>query len=124
MASCFFINACNDASKTNNTITENAAQNTVTQSPSITGSWVQPNPINEKEVQGFTLNADSSASSINMATLAYKKWWMSDGKLFLITESMGNKISFMDTAAYDIVNQTDSSLEIKRGEYAEKYKKQ
>jgi len=33
------------------------------------GTWVQPNPINEKEVQGFKLNKDSSAESINMATL-------------------------------------------------------
>jgi len=38
----------------------------------IYGSWVQPNPIYEKEVQGFKLNKDSSAESINMATLVYK----------------------------------------------------
>ena len=90
----------------------------------FSGSWVQPNPINENEVQGFTLNEDSSASSINMATLLYKKWWLKNGKLFLISESIGNKVSSVDTTAYEVVNHTDSTLEIKNGNYTDKYVKQ
>lgn len=29
------------------------------------GSWIQPNPINDKEVQGFILKNDGTAQSIN-----------------------------------------------------------
>jgi len=37
------------------------------------GSWILEQSSNEYE-DGFTLNMDNTASSINMATLIYKKW--------------------------------------------------
>ena len=87
------------------------------------GSWVQPNPINEKEVQGFTLKSDGTAASVNMATLVYKKWWTEKGKLILVAESIGNGSSSIDTTQYEIVNKTNSILELKNGNYTEKYTK-
>ena len=89
------------------------------------GSWVQPNPINEKEVQGFTLEENGGASSINMATMVYKKWWTdSSHNLVLVAESIGNGISFLDTSSYSVVVVNDSALTIKQGDYTDTYIKQ
>ena len=77
----------------------------------LTGSWIQPNPINDKEVQGFTLKNDGTAESINMATLVYKKWWAENGKLNLVAESIGSGSSSTDTTQYEIIKNTDVILE-------------
>ena len=71
---------------------------------------MQPNPINEKEVQGFKLNKDSSAESINMATLVYKYWWLRDHNLNLVSESKGNKQTIVDTTMYHVVQLTNKEL--------------
>lgn len=119
------VSACNESTKekSEEINIKNSEQQTKSKPISLSGSWVQPNPINEKEVQGFTLNEDSSAVSINMATLLYKKWWENNGTLYLVTESIGNKVSSVDTTAYEVV-YTDSTLEIKNGNYTDKYVKQ
>lgn len=88
------------------------------------GDWVQPNPINESEVQGFALKKDGTAESINMATLQYKNWWYESDKLNLVAESIGNGISFMDTAKYEVVKITDTTLELKDERNIYSYKKQ
>ena len=49
----------------------------------IQGKWVEPNPINADEVQGFELKQDGTASSINMATLAFQQWNLENGELLL-----------------------------------------
>ena len=102
------------------TVTETAKDTTNL----LVGSWVQPNPINDKEVQGFLINSDGTAESINMATLLYKKWWQEDGKLILIMESVGNGSSSIDTLKYDIVKNTTTELELKMGDYTDKYTRQ
>jgi len=89
----------------------------------LIGSWVQTNPINDKEIQGFTINVDSSAVSINMATLVYKKWWLIDKKLYLVAESIGNRSTSIDTIKYDIVTNTTDSLVLKNGNSIDKYLK-
>lgn len=125
-ASIMLLSACNETSKekSEEINIKNSEEKAESKPVSISGSWVQPNPINEKEVQGFTLNEDSSAVSINMATLLYKKWWENNGTLYLVAESIGNKVSSIDTTAYELVNHTDSILEIKTGNYTDKYKRQ
>ncbi len=90
----------------------------------LVGSWVQPNPINDKQVQGFTIKNDGTAESINMTTMLYKKWWEEDGKLVLVSESVGNGSTSTDTLKYDIVKNTTTELEIKTGDIVDKYKKQ
>ncbi len=65
----------------------------------IAGTWIEPNPINAAEVQGVTLNADGTASSVNMATLLFKSWKLEDNHLILSSTSIGNKqtIESIDT---------------------------
>ncbi len=79
----------------------------------LVGEWVQPNPINSKEVQGFSLLENGTAKSINMATLQYEKWWMDNNELFLVGTSIGNHQQSTDTLAYKIIKLNNSSLSIK-----------
>ncbi|HWS61100.1 MAG TPA: lipocalin family protein [Flavobacterium sp.] len=117
--------SCNKTSKGAETTPETTVKETAKDTTNLlVGSWVQPNPINDKEVQGFTIKSDGTAESINMATLLYKKWWEEDGKLILVSESIGNSSSSMDTMRYDIVKNTATELEIKMGDFVDKYKKQ
>lgn len=72
----------------------------------IQGTWVEPNPINPEEVQGFTLNADGTAESVNMATLVFKSWNLDNRTLTLSSESIGNRqtISSVDTLQVTKIN--------------------
>ena len=93
-------------------------------SDQFAGSWVQPNPINDKEVQGFVLNKDGTAQSINMETLKYRKWWMESGKLVLVMESIGNRVSSVDTVKYEVVTNDGKQLKLKDRDAVEEYRKQ
>ena len=66
---------------------------------SIEGSWVEPVPGMPGMQQGFVLDGDGSASSINMATLKYEAWKKVGNRLLLSGTSIGNhqNISFTDT---------------------------
>jgi hypothetical protein len=81
----------------------------------LIGSWVQPNPINSKEVQGFTLLENGEAKSINMATLLYEKWWINNNELFLVETSIGNHQQSTDTSSYKIIKLDSHNLSIKYG---------
>ncbi len=76
----------------------------------IAGTWIEPNPINTTEVQGFTLNPDGTASSVNMATLIFKNWQMNDATLLLTSESIGNKQTITGTDTLQIVKLDADSL--------------
>ena len=95
-----------------------------TDTSQLIGLWVQPNPINANEVQGFDLKKGGTAESINMATLKYKSWLYVADTLTLVVESIGNKTSSVDTLKYQVTKITDKELELKRGQIIERYKKQ
>lgn len=83
----------------------------------ITGSWVEPLTLGgNNSVQGFKLNEDGTASSINMSTLVWKSWARSGNDLIMTGESIGNGASFefSDTMRIDKLNR-DSLLLIGRG---------
>lgn len=88
---------------------------------SIEGSWVEPVPGMPGMQQGFVLDGDGSASSINMATLKYEAWKKVGNRLLLSGTSIGNhqNISFTDTLT--IEKLTQDSLILKRGELLLKY---
>jgi hypothetical protein len=93
------------------------------QSNQFAGSWLQPNPINENESQGFVLKSDGTAQSINMATLLYKEWWVESNKLVLVMESIGNRASSVDTIKYEVLLINDKELKLKDGELIDEYKR-
>jgi hypothetical protein len=120
VAACLFFSACQSNSHTDASIV-NDSQATVKDTSDNTkfsdalfyGSWVEPNPINEKELQGFKLNEDNTAESINMATLLYRHWWFDDNKLYLVSESKGNRKSVSDTITYDVLQATPQELHLR-----------
>lgn len=67
--------------------------------PCIEGTWVQPIPGAETEIQGLRLEPDGKASSVNMATLLYEGWDLDGETLILHGKSIGNGITidFRDT---------------------------
>ena len=88
------------------------------------GSWVEPIPGNETEVQGFTLNEDGTASSINMNTLVYQKWVLKKGQLILTAKSIGNHSSSIDNEVYSIELVGKNSLTLNNGFASFTYKRQ
>ena len=129
VAAFLFFSACQSNSHTDATTVNDSqatvkdtAENKKISSALFYGSWVQPNPINEKELQGFKLNKDSTAESINMATLLYRHWWVEDSKLYLVSESKGNRQSVVDTIAYDVLQVTPHELRIRDRQRITMYK--
>jgi hypothetical protein len=117
----FTIISCNQTAKQEPAKTASTETKTKEDTKLLLGSWTQPNPINDKEVQGFVLKQDGSAASINMATMVYKKWWTAKGKLFLVAESIGNGSSSIDTTQYEVLSNTATVLQLKYGDYTDTY---
>ena len=82
----------------------------------IAGTWVEPNPINLGEVQGFTLNQDGTASSVNMASLLFKSWEFDSQTLILTSESIGNRQTLIGGDTLKVVKLDADSLVLARGE--------
>lgn len=67
-----------------------------TTSDPVAGTWVEPIPgmpgkvQGFRQVQGFRLEADGSASSVNMATLTTERWKREGDRLILEGKSLGN----------------------------------
>lgn len=127
ITSSFLLLSCNQNKQTETTKNQNTDIQTEDFAVSenlLEGSWVQPNPINAAETQGFNLFMDSTATSINMATLVYKKWWEENGQLVLVSESIGNRTSSTDTTKFEIVENTITELVIKNKGVTEKFRRQ
>jgi hypothetical protein len=88
------------------------------------GSWVEPIPGNPNAIQGFTLNEDGTASSINMETLRYQKWVLKPGKLILTAKSIGNHSFSIDDEEYTIELVGKTSLKLNNGYASYTYKRQ
>ena len=84
----------------------------------VAGTWVEPNPISANSVQGFTLNQDGTASSVNMATLIFKNWVFDGQTLMLTSESIGNKQTFVTTDTLKVAKlDADSLVLVRNGDY-------
>ncbi|MGZ2371396.1 lipocalin family protein [Ancylomarina sp. YFZ004] len=88
------------------------------------GSWVEPIPGTPNSIQGFTLNEDGTASSINMHTLLYQKWVLKPVKLILTAKSIGNHSSSIDDEEYTIEFVCKNSLKLNNGYASFTYKRQ
>ena len=80
----------------------------------IAGTWLEPNPIDLGSVQGFSLNQDGTASSVNMATLLFKSWTFDSQTLLLTSESVGNKQTLLSTDTLMVVTLDIDSLVLAR----------
>src|SRR5688572_10220570 len=117
-----FINSCQNTNKNaNQDLTDHnkIEKSAVTDTSSLIGSWEHQS---EKALH-FTLHADGTAQSDNMATLLYQQWSVKDNQLFLVAKSVGSKQTYIDTIVYSIQKLNDSELIIKRGDLILEYKK-
>src|SRR6187401_3042847 len=122
LGSGLLITSCQNTNKdANQDHTDNSKieKSAVTDTSSLIGSWEDQS---EKALH-FTLNADGTAQSDNMATLLFQQWRVEDNQLFLIAKSVGNKQTHIDTIVYSIQKLNDSELIIKRGDLILEYKK-
>lgn len=89
----------------------------------IEGSWVEPVPGMPDMQQGFTLESDGKATSINMATLQYQSWKQEGDLLILSGLSIGNgqTIPFSDTLVIEEV--TPERLAVKRNNLRLEYRR-
>jgi hypothetical protein len=61
-----------------------------TVSDPVAGTWIEPIPGMPGKVQGFRLEPDGNASSVNMATLTTERWKREGDRLVLEGKSLGN----------------------------------
>jgi len=122
LGSSIFIISCQNTNKdANQDLTDHSKieKSAVTDTSSLIGSWEDQS---EKGLH-FTLNADGTAQSDNMATILYQQWSVRDDQLFLVGKIVGNKQTYIDTIVYSIQKLNDSELIIKRGDLILDYKK-
>ena len=81
---------------------------------SLTGSWVEPVPGMENMVQGFSLEENGKASSVNMATLQYEKWQSSGKQLVLSGKSIGNHQTIDFITTYEIKELSPQKLVLEK----------
>lgn len=85
------------------------------------GSWILENSEFE---EGFTLNSDSTASSINMTTLIYKKWKIEDSsKLVLTAINLGNHTASVIDDKYTIISFNQKRILLEKDGNVYSYKK-
>lgn len=90
---------------------------------SVVGSWIEPIPGMEG-VQGMTLNADGSASSINMYTLLYDSWQQQGDSLSLAGKSVSNGQTIEFTEKFKVTLLSSDSLVLTSENIVMKYGRQ
>ena len=106
--------ACNNEQKQDNPTETSPATSTTVEKPApsgkLAGKWVQPIPGQEPAMQGFQLNPDGTASSINMHTLIYDKWELKGDTLILWNHTTGVKVESNSIDTNVVKHITDSTL--------------
>ena len=89
----------------------------------LIGEWIEPIPGMESMNQGFKLEENGQASSVNMNTLVYEKWEQKDSLFILKGKSIGNGVTgeFVDTLTIKAL--TADSLILQKCDYTFKFKK-
>ena len=85
----------------------------------VAGTWVEPIPGMPGKVQGFSLEADGSASSVNMATLTTERWAREGERLILEGKSIGNGRTIEYRDEWTVLEAGDV-LRLRRGDGAER----
>lgn len=119
LAISLLLTSCKKQQESTNTIQNNLDEITAIDTNLLIGSWKDQS----KSALNFTLYSDGTAKSDNMTTLLYEHWFLKDNSLFLITKSIGNKQSLIDTINYSIQTLSSTELILKRGDLMFEYKK-
>lgn len=106
------LTACNSPSGSK---TSDSTQDFNSQKVRLVGKWLQPIPGMEGEKQGFELFENGVATSLNIHTLQYDKWLVTQDTLFLWYHTEGvkqvsNGVDTLLIKKLDINNLVISSL--------------
>ncbi len=85
----------------------------------LIGSWEDQS----ESALNFSLLSDGTAQSDNMETLVYQRWEVKNNQLYLVAESIGNRVSSIDTMVYEIQQLDENQLVLKRDNLVSTYKK-
>ena len=88
-------------------------ESTIIDSKLLIGSWFDA----DESALHFTMYADGTAKSDNMATLLYEKWRVKEDSLFLTEKSIGNHTSSTAESGYKIIQLDKKTLKITSGKY-------
>ena len=83
--------------------------------PLLVNTWLEPVPAQFGRQQGFILDEDGSAESVNMATLEYESWQVADRKLTLRGRSIGDGGTFPFEEVWNVVMVSKKKLVLQRG---------
>ncbi len=89
----------------------------------LVGTWVQPIKSMPGQLQGFELQEDGQARSVNMATLDYEAWARDGDQLRLSGKSIGNHQTLTFNEVWTIDRLTDEGLILKKGDNVQRYEK-
>lgn len=115
--SAVFFSACNNTAK--KPAEEVIEQISKIDTSLLIGSWEDQS----ESALHFTLRSDGTAQSDNMTTLLYSKWEVKNNLLYLVAESVGNGISYVDTMLYEIQQLDEHQLLLKRDDLISTFKK-
>ena len=87
----------------------------------IIGTWVQPIPGMENQNQGFVLNQDGPAASVNMHTLSYTHWQRKKDALVLTGQSIGNGRTINIKEEFTILQLDEKNLRLQLGDSVFEY---
>ncbi len=87
------------------------------------GAWIEPIPGNEKDYQGFVLEKDGSAFSINSATINYRSWKLVNNQLVLEVYSYGNGTQSLAKETYKVLVVDENQLVLEKGKNKISYTK-
>src|SRR5687768_5463464 len=122
LVSGLFLISCKDTKKESDedlTGQKKIEQKSTIDTSYLIGSWEDQS----ERALHFTLNADGSAQSDNMATLLYQAWNVKGNQLYLVSKSTGNGNSSIDTTMYEIQKLDEGQLILSRGDLIQEYKK-
>ncbi|CAM2933926.1 lipocalin family protein [Flavobacterium frigoris] len=117
------LNSCKDAQKNNidketqSELEVSEKSNLQTDKDLVIGSWKDTS----ESALHFTLFADGTAQSDNMATLLYKNWRLDGNTIIFTIESIGNKTSSTDEEVYEIQKLDENELILKKENRSYKY---
>ena len=74
------------------------------------GKWVLPSTKDPSQFEGFVLKPHGKASSVNLGTLKYEKWHVTEGKLVLNGKDSGAGFAVDVQDIYTILSVNDTFL--------------
>ncbi|KZE82023.1 hypothetical protein HX017_06465 [Myroides marinus] len=92
-----------------------------THAQTIEGAWTEFTPFNELKPKSFILDANGEAKSTNMINNEYKKWWVSNNNLCILSQTIDSK---NDTLVFGLKALSNDVMVLEQNNSEYTYKKE